>query len=302
MQSGLSAVQSLSETFDVVVIGHQCQSVADQASTTLGAKQIWLMDQPLFDGLPTEAVSKAMAWLIQDKGYDRVFMLSDSLGKACLPTIAMMFDVSPVTDIAEIIDTNTFKRPIYAGNAIETVRLQANKHFLSFRAASFKKTDNQQKSSSPIESLVCPELACRSRFIESKPSLSDRPDLSSASKVVSGGRGLGSLENFHWIEKLATCLQAAVGASRAAVDAGYIGNDSQVGQTGKIIAPDVYFAIGISGAIQHLAGMKDSKVVVAINKDADAPIFQYADYGLVGDLFEIIPNLIDAIEARKSQT
>ena len=237
--------------------------------------------------LTAETVCSSLKDLVNN--YDNILTASNTFGKNFMPRLSALFDCMQVSDVIEILGQKTFKRPIYAGNAIATVENKSEKNFLTIRTTAFDAFSFENFDSQPAEiNLVNSD---QSAVISQELTKSERPELSAASVVISGGRGVGSSENFKILEQLADKLNAALGASRAAVDAGYVPNDYQVGQTGKVIAPQLYIAVGISGAIQHLAGMKDSKVIVAINKDEDAPIFQIADYGLVGDLFEIIPKM-----------
>ena len=237
--------------------------------------------------LTAETVCSSLKDLVNN--YDNILTASNTFGKNFMPRLSASFDCMQVSDVIEILDQKKFKRPIYAGNAIATVENSSEKNFLTIRTTAFDAFSFENSDSQPAEiNLVNSD---QSAVISQELTKSERPELSAASVVISGGRGVGSSENFKILEQLADKLNAALGASRAAVDAGYVPNDYQVGQTGKVIAPQLYIAVGISGAIQHLAGMKDSKVIVAINKDEDAPIFQVSDYGLVGDLFEIIPKM-----------
>jgi electron transfer flavoprotein alpha subunit len=233
---------------------------------------------------PMEQLIVALA-----RNYDALLAPATSNGKNYMPRVAARLDVPQVSEILAVESPDTFRRPIYAGNAIETVQVPAGKKVITVRTAAFKPVENG--GTAPVEAVSAAADPQLSRFVGEELSKSERPELTSARVIISGGRGLQSGENFHLLEKLADKLHAAIGASRAAVDAGFVPNDYQVGQTGKVVAPDLYIAVGISGAIQHLAGMKDSKVIAAINKDEEAPIFQVADFGLVGDLFQAIPEM-----------
>ena len=283
----------------LVVVGHQCQMVADEAAKLAGVETVWLIDQACYAHQFPENIAQVIAALAPS--FSAILAASTAQGKNLLPRIAALLDVAQVSDVTSIIDENTFQHPIYAGNAIETVRILDDKKILSIRTTAFDPVTETQ-SSCGIERLDNVFNWTRTAFVEHQLSPSVRPDLNSAKIIVSGGRGLQSAEKFKLIEDLADTLGAAVGASRAAVDAGFVPNDCQVGQTGKIVAPDLYIAVGISGAVQHLAGMKDSKIIVAINKDADAPIFQIATYGLVGDLFELVPQLIEGLNQLDKKT
>ncbi|MBA3582707.1 MAG: electron transfer flavoprotein subunit alpha/FixB family protein [Gammaproteobacteria bacterium] len=275
-----------------LVIGHNAKPVADALTKVTDVSKVLLADAPHFAHQLAEDVAAQVIAVAKD--FDYVIAPATTFGKNFLPRVAAVLDVAPISDITKIISGDTFIRPIYAGNAFATVKSSDAKKVLSMRPTAFDpaKTDGGNAS---VETISATASAGVSQFVSQELTKSERPDLGSARVVVSGGRGVGSAENFQLIEKLADKLGAAIGASRAAVDAGYVPNDYQVGQTGKIVAPELYIAIGISGAIQHLAGMKDSKVIVAINKDPEAAIFQLADYGLVGDLFKIIPELVDAL-------
>ncbi len=273
----------------VLISGHQCEVAAQAAARLAGVTKVWVADAAyLADGLAENCASQAVAI---GKSYSHILAPATAYGKNILPRVAALLDVAQVSEIIKVNAPDTFERPIYAGNAIATVQVADPIKVISVRITGFDaaaSTDN----SAPIEKINPVADANTVHFVSREVAKSDRPELTAAEIIVSGGRGLGSGENFKLLEALADKLGAAMGASRAAVDAGYVPNDWQVGQTGKIVAPTLYIAIGISGAIQHLAGMKDSKVIVAINKDPDAPIFSIADYGIVGDLFEIVPQLI----------
>lgn len=275
-----------------VVIGNNCANVADTVATIDGISKVLLINAPTYEHpLAEELVAAIMSVA---NGYDAILASATTTGKNFMPRVAANLDVAQISDITDIISEDTFKRPIYAGNAIATVKSSDAVKVITVRATSFDKA-RVGSSVAPIEAVSASEKVGISSFVSAELSVSDRPELTSASIIISGGRGMGSAENFAIIDGVADKLGAAVGASRAAVDSGFVPNDYQIGQTGKIVAPELYIAVGISGAIQHLAGMKDSKTIVAINKDEDAPIFQVADYGLVADLFEAIPALEKAL-------
>ena len=285
----LQAAQQIGGELHVLVIGHQCRAVAEQAAAISGVSKVLLMDGPACEHRLAETLAKPVAALASD--YSHVLAAASTSGKNLLPRIAALLDVAQISDITAVVSADTFRRPIYAGNAIATVQSLDRIKVLTVRTTAFEAVA-ATGGQAAIEPLTAPEAQETSRFVSETLAVSDRPSLGSARIVVSGGRGVGSADNFALIEQLADKLGAAVGASRAAVDAGFTANDRQVGQTGTIVAPELYIAIGISGAIQHLAGMKESKVIVAINKDPEAPIFQVADYGLVADLFEAVPELM----------
>jgi electron transfer flavoprotein alpha subunit len=277
----------------VLVAGESCRGVADKVAAIVGVEHVLLCDDPLFAHAQAEPLADLIAGI--GRNYTHLLAPATTFGKNLLPRVAGLLDLAQLSEVIEVIDADTFKRPIYAGNAIATVRSLDPVKVITVRGTAFEPavagTDK-----APVEVIAANSGANLSRFVSRALTQSDRPELTSARVVVSGGRGVGSKENFDLLEQLADKLDGAVGASRAAVDANFVPNDYQVGQTGKIVAPDIYFAIGISGAIQHLAGMKESKVIVAINKDEEAPIFEVADYGLVADLFEAVPALIAGLE------
>jgi electron transfer flavoprotein alpha subunit len=288
----VTAAQKLSGDVDVLVAGQNAKAVADAAAKIAGVRKVLLAESAeLGQGL-AEAVEAAVVPLMAN--YDAVLTPATSQGKNFSPRIAAKLDVAQISDVVEVVDGSTFVRPIYAGNALETVQSSDAKKVITVRPTAFKAA--AEGGSAAVETVAAPGAPAKTRFVDQKLVKSERPELTAAKIVVSGGRAMGSAEEFQRvIEPLADKLGAAVGASRAAVDAGYAPNDYQVGQTGKVVAPELYIAIGISGAIQHLAGMKDSKVIVAINKDPDAPIFQVADYGLVADYKSAVPDLMTAL-------
>ena len=285
----ISAAKALGTDIDLLIIGSQCQKVAEQASRLPPIQQVMLADDAVYAHQLAENSAALVAKI--GENYDYILAGATTFGKNLLPRAAALLEVAMMSDVTQIVSPDTFVRPIYAGNVMATVQSQDRIKVLTIRTTAFSAVKESQQATAAIQPLseVIPNTL--SRFENHVLTQSSRPELTSARVVISGGRGLKSAENFKLIEDIADRLGAAVGASRAAVDAGFAPNDYQVGQTGKVVAPDLYIAIGISGAIQHLAGMKDSKVIVAINNDPDAPIFQVADYGLVGDLFKILPEL-----------
>jgi len=290
----VTAALALSGDVDVLVAGRNVAAVAKEAAGIAGVRKVLTAESDALGAQIGEALSACVTPLMS--GYDAVLTPATSVGKNFAPRVAALLDVAPISEIIEVLGPDTFVRPIYAGNALETVKSSDGKKVITVRATAFKAAETGGSAS--VEAVDAGAGAPGTRFISDEIVKSDRPELAGAKIVVSGGRAMGSAEEFsRVIEPLADKLGAAVGASRAAVDAGYAPNDYQVGQTGKVVAPQLYLAIGISGAIQHLAGMKDSKVIVAINKDPDAPIFQVADYGVVGDYKTIVPALMDALTA-----
>ncbi|HAU1067461.1 TPA: electron transfer flavoprotein subunit alpha/FixB family protein [Legionella pneumophila] len=291
----LSAALELGDKITLLVVGYQCRSVAEEAASLEGVHAVLHVDNPCYEHQLAEAVSDLVVSFANS--FSAILAPSSTYGKNILPRVAAQLDVTQISDVSKIINSDTFEHPVYAGNAIETVRVLDSLKVMTIRTTAFDPITASQEVCC-IESIDKEFQAKGSQFVRHELSKSERPDLGSAKIVVSGGRGLQNAEKFKLIEELADTLGAAVGASRAAVDAGFVPNDYQVGQTGKVVAPMLYIAVGISGAVQHLAGMKDSKVIVAINKDADAPIFQIATYGLVGDLFELVPQLIEQLKNR----
>ncbi|MET0195315.1 MAG: FAD-binding protein [Hyphomicrobiaceae bacterium] len=293
----MSAAKALGQDVHVLVAGANCKGVAEAAAKLDGASKVLLADAPHLGHALAEEMAALIIGLMG--GYDAVVSASTASGKNFMPRVAALLDVMQISDIIKVVTPDTFERPIYAGNAIQTVQSTDKKKVVTVRTTAFPAVG--MGGSAQVEAVAVPAAAGLSSFEKAEIQKSDRPELTAAKIVVSGGRGLQSGENFKkYIEPVADQLGAAVGASRAAVDAGYMPNDYQVGQTGKVVAPEVYIAVGISGAIQHLAGMKDSKIIVAINKDGEAPIFQVADYGLVGDLFQVLPEMKAELEKAKS--
>ncbi|WP_261841176.1 electron transfer flavoprotein subunit alpha/FixB family protein [Aliamphritea ceti] len=276
----------------LLVAGYQCTAVSETASTISGIHQVICADQPEYAQQLAENISKLIVALASD--YSHIIAAATSQAKSTLPQVAALLDVTQISDINQVISADTYQRPIYAGNALATVQSNEKTQVITVRTTGFPAAQNDGQAN--ISSTDLCFSTNKIRFIENRLSHSERPELTSARIVISGGRGMGSKENFALLDPLADKLGAAIGASRAAVDAGYVPNDMQVGQTGKIVAPELYIAVGISGAIQHLAGMKDSKTIVAINTDEEAPIFSVADYGLVADLFEVVSELTSELK------
>ncbi len=287
--NAVAAAREISDAVDVLVAGSGCGAAAEAAAKVAGIGKVLCADAPQYDHAVAENIAPLIVKLAD--AYDHLVAAATTSGKNVMPRVAALLDVAQISDILAVESESTFKRPIYAGNIIATVESVDPKKVITVRTTAFDPVA-AEGGSATVETVTGDGDSGLSSFVGEDLTKSDRPELAAADIIVSGGRGVGSSENFAIIEELADKLGAAVGASRAAVDAGYVPNDYQVGQTGKVVAPQLYFAIGISGAIQHLAGMKDSKVIVAINKDEEAPIFGVADYGLVGDLFKEVPNLV----------
>lgn len=286
----VTAATKIGKSISILIIGAGAglQAIASSAAKLKGVEKVFVADNKAFENHLAENLAPAVEQIAG--GYSHILAPATTFGKDFMPRLAALLDTQQVSEIIEVVDENTFKRPIYAGNAIATVKSKDAKKVITVRTSTFDKA--QEGGSAAIENAsINGADSGLSSFVNIQKTESARPELTAARVVISGGRGVGSADNFKIIEKLADKLKGAVGASRAAVDAGFVPNDYQVGQTGKIVAPDLYVAVGISGAIQHLAGMKDSKVIVAINKDENAPIFEIADIGLVGDLFQVIPEL-----------
>ncbi|WP_376961320.1 FAD-binding protein [Azospirillum sp. A26] len=289
--SVIAAARKIGGEVHVLVAGQGARVAAEAAARAEGVAKVLLAEDAIYAHALAEPLAALLASLAP--GYGHVLAAATSTGKNVLPRVAALLDVSQISEITAVVSPDTFERPIYAGNAIATVQSADPVKVITVRTTAFEAA--AAGNGAPIESVAAAADPALSRFVSAELSKSERPELTSARIVISGGRGMQSGDNFHLLETIADKLGAAVGASRAAVDAGYVPNDYQVGQTGKIVAPDLYIAVGISGAIQHLAGMKDSKVIVAINKDEEAPIFQVADYGLVADLFTAMPALDAAL-------
>lgn len=288
----IAAASKIGGDIDVLVAGLNCGAVAEAAAKVVGVSKVLVADNAAYEYQLAENLGELVAEL--GKNYTHILAAATTTGKDFLPRAAALLDVNMVSEIISVVDADTFTRPIYAGNAIATVKSADSIKVLTVRATGFDAAA-AEGGSAAVEAVSIVKENTLSSFVGEELAKSDRPELAGAKVVVSGGRGMQNGENFEMLYKVADKLGAAVGASRAAVDAGFVPNDMQVGQTGKIVAPDLYIAVGISGAIQHLAGMKDSKVIVAINKDEEAPIFQVADYGLVADLFDAVPELEKAL-------
>jgi electron transfer flavoprotein alpha subunit len=283
----VGAAKQLGAPVHVLVAGQNCGAVAEAAAKIAGVDKVLLADDAIYAKMVAEPVETLILSLAP--AYDAILAPATTNGKNYMPRVAAKLDVPQISEILAVESPDTFRRPIYAGNAIQTLQAPAGKKVITVRTTAFKAPEGP--GAAPIEKIAAAPNPGISSFVGEELSRTERPELTSAKIIISGGRGMQSGDNFHLLEKIADKLHAAVGASRAAVDAGFVPNDYQVGQTGKVVAPELYIAVGISGAIQHLAGMKDSKVIAAINKDEEAPIFQVADYGLVADLFKAIPEL-----------
>jgi len=290
--NAVGAAVAIGGDITILIVGYECKDVASQAAALEGVKQVLYCDNAAYEHALAENITALIVGIAAP--YSHILFSASNHGKNIMPRVAAMLDVAGLSDIIAVESHDTFIRPIYAGNALATVKCLDEKKLITVRASSFEAVKSVGGNAEIVDLAVGPVSELVS-FLGADLSHTDRPELTSAKIVISGGRGMQSGENFKLLDAVAEKLNAAVGASRAAVDAGFVPNDYQVGQTGKIVAPDLYIAVGISGAIQHLAGMKDSKVIVAINKDEEAPIFQVADYGLVADLFKALPELNDAL-------
>lgn len=286
-----NAASKMGDDLHLLVVGSDCAAVANQASKVDGVTKVLVADNTAYEHQLAENVAELVAEIGKD--YSHIVCAATTTGKNFMPRVAALLDVAQLSDVIGVQSSDTFVRPIYAGNAIATVQSSDSIKVLTVRTSTFDA--NGTDNSAPVEAIDLVKSSSISSFVNAELTKSERPELTAAEVVISGGRGMQNGDNFKLLDGIADKLGAAVGASRAAVDAGFVPNDMQVGQTGKIVAPQLYIAVGISGAIQHLAGMKDSKVIVAINKDEEAPIFQVADYGLVGDLFDVLPELEAAL-------
>jgi electron transfer flavoprotein alpha subunit len=290
--NAIGAASKIDADIHVLVAGNKCENVAKEAAAVPVVKKVLHSESPNYENYLAENLTPLIVRLAEN--YTHIISSANTFGKNFMPRVAALLDTSQISDIININSSDTFTRPIYAGNAFATVKSSDKKKCITIRPTSFDPAVTSG-GSSPIEKVEAADIPNVSKFIKREETKSERPELGTARVVISGGRGLQSKENFKLINAIADKLNGAVGASRAAVDAGYISNDHQVGQTGKVVVPDLYIAVGISGAIQHLAGMKESKVIVAINKDSEAPIFAIADYGLEADLFEALPQLLEEL-------
>jgi electron transfer flavoprotein alpha subunit len=291
-RAAIGAAQKIGGEVHLLLAGHNIAGVTAAAKTMAGISQVLVEDDALYAHPLAEALAPFIAQF--GSGYSHILAAATTTGKDVMPRVAALLDMQQISEITQVVSADTFVRPFYAGNALETVQSTDSIKVITVRATAFDKVAETGGNAEVVD-VPAVGVATQSRFVGMESAKSERPELTAARVVISGGRGLGSKENFAILNPLADKLNAALGASRAAVDAGFVPNDWQVGQTGKVVAPELYIAVGISGAIQHLAGMKESKVIVAINKDENAPIFEVADYGLVGDLFEVIPELEKAL-------
>lgn len=287
----VTAAQAIGDDIHVLVAGKDCTDVASQAANINGVNKVLIADNSAYEYQLAENTAELVIELGKD--YSHILSAATTTGKNFMPRVAALLDVAQISDIIAVVSADTFARPIYAGNAIATVQSADAIKVLTVRTSAFDSAS--EGNNAPVEVVELVKVSANSEFVCAELTVSERPELTAAEVIISGGRGMQNGENFKLLDGIADKLGAAMGASRAAVDAGFVPNDMQVGQTGKIVAPQLYIAVGISGAIQHLAGMKDSKVIVAINKDEEAPIFQVADYGLVGDLFDVLPELEAAL-------
>jgi electron transfer flavoprotein alpha subunit len=294
--NAVTAAVAIGGDIHVLVAGHNARPAAEAAAKVKGVTKVLLADAPVYEHPLAETIAPLVAALAL--GYSHVLASATTFGKNFMPRVAAVLDVAQISEIQSVVSADTFVRPIYAGNALATVQSKDAIKVITVRGTGFAAAE-AEGGTAAIEQIAIGAATDLARFVGAELSKSERPELTSARIVISGGRGMQSGEHFHLLDAVADRLGAAVGASRAAVDAGFVPNDYQVGQTGKIVAPDLYIAVGISGAIQHLAGMKDSKVIVAINKDEEAPIFQIADYGVVGDLFKLVPELTTELDKLK---
>ncbi len=287
----VTAAQAIGGDIHILVAGKDCADVASKAANINGVSKVFIADNAAYEYQLAENIAELVIELGKD--YSHILSAATTTGKNFMPRVAALLDVAQISDIIAVVSADTFARPIYAGNAIATVQSADAIKVITVRTSAFDSASAGNNAS--IEALESVKVSANSAFVSAELTVSERPELTAAEVIISGGRGMQNGENFKLLDGIADKLGAAMGASRAAVDAGFVPNDMQVGQTGKIVAPQLYIAVGISGAIQHLAGMKDSKVIVAINKDEEAPIFQVADYGLVGDLFDVLPELEAAL-------
>ena len=291
--NSISAASEIDSNIEVLVIGSNCEELSNQLCKAEKINKVLLINDSIYENPIAELYAPVILSIADN--YSHIIGPATTFGKNIFPRVAVKLDISQISDVIKIIDSETFIRPIYAGNALATVKSNDSQKIITIRPTSFEPV-SKEGGSATLEILTTQENTISTTYISREESSSDRPELSTARVVISGGRGLQSAENFKLLNEIAEKLNAAVGASRAAVDAGYVSNDYQVGQTGKVVVPDLYIAVGISGAIQHLAGMKESKVIVAINKDEEAPIFNIADYGLKADLFEALPKLSEELD------